>query len=172
MLRRLFTIASAVSLVLCVATCVLWVRSYSRYEGVAAYPSARGDGYMLCAYRGRLYASVVPEAGAGDLWFAATSDPYEPGQSFAFDRGRDALGLRWRLWPDHPLSVRFAGVPFWAVALAAAAPPGRRLAARWRGRGERRRARAGRCPACGYDLRATPDRCPECGAEAQASSPP
>ncbi len=25
------------------------------------------------------------------------------------------------------------------------------------------RARAGRCPACGYDLRATPGRCPECG---------
>jgi hypothetical protein len=28
MIRRLFTLVSAVSLLLCVATCVLWVRSY------------------------------------------------------------------------------------------------------------------------------------------------
>jgi hypothetical protein len=35
--RRLFTLVSALSLVLCVGTCVLWVRSYriaDRFDGV------------------------------------------------------------------------------------------------------------------------------------------
>ncbi len=32
MLRRLFTFVSAVSLLLCVATCALWVRSYRKYD--------------------------------------------------------------------------------------------------------------------------------------------
>src|SRR4051812_42990996 len=34
MLRRLFTILSVISLLLCVATCVLWVRSYSVSDSV------------------------------------------------------------------------------------------------------------------------------------------
>ena len=53
-------------------------------------------------------------------------------------------------------------VPFWLIGLVAALPP-----IAWAARRLRvgRRRRAGRCPACGYDLRASPGRCPECGAE-------
>ena len=35
--RRLFTLASAVSLVLCAAVCVLWVRSYWRADRIVLW---------------------------------------------------------------------------------------------------------------------------------------
>jgi hypothetical protein len=37
MLRRLFALLSVLSLVLCVATCALWVRSYRRFDAVGVY---------------------------------------------------------------------------------------------------------------------------------------
>ena len=54
-------------------------------------------------------------------------------------------------------------VPTWLLLLPGLVPP----AAWWDRRRARVRAtrlhRAGRCPACAYDLRASKDRCPECG---------
>src|SRR5689334_12675489 len=38
------------------------------------------------------------------------------------------------------------------------------LPVRWFWLHRQSRASKGRCPTCGYDLRATPERCPECGA--------
>jgi hypothetical protein len=53
-----------------------------------------------------------------------------------------------RLW----LPIAVAGVAFGLKAVGA-----RR---RW---AEAKKAAAGLCPRCGYDLRASPERCPECG---------
>jgi hypothetical protein len=70
---------------------------------------------------------------------------------------RRAVRDQWYLRLGRPIGW----FPYWPIAAASAVPPGRWLVRR-HGRGRRRRA--GRCPACGYDLRASPGRCPECGA--------
>ena len=57
--------------------------------------------------------------------------------------------------------------PAWSALLLSLILPLARIGVH---RHARRRARAGRCHTCGYDLRATPDRCPECGTVASGSS--
>src|SRR5687768_1034113 len=52
MCRRLSTLLSAASLVLCVATCVLWVRSYERLDHVGRYNESYLEGAE--SLRGRL----------------------------------------------------------------------------------------------------------------------
>jgi len=56
----------------------------------------------------------------------------------------------------------FTGVlcPDWAVIAVLLLPMGLWAGIGWR---QRRRAKAGHCANCGYDLRATPEKCPECG---------
>jgi hypothetical protein len=61
------------------------------------------------------------------------------------------------------------GFPYWSAALLAVAPWAIRLDRRAR---RRRLERAGRCPACGYDLRASPGRCPECGRRGELAAAP
>jgi hypothetical protein len=59
------------------------------------------------------------------------------------------------LWYVADATLRFAGLVVAGVVGIAIAQ------ARWSE--NRRRARVGLCPQCGYDLRASPERCPECG---------
>jgi hypothetical protein len=185
MKRCLFNLVTAVSLLLCVAVCVLWVRSYwvfSRvshrvpYAGGPADPSHGGwDSTDVVLHRGRFYverasvrsrfASVQPRA-RWEGFENHTRQPYvdfEPGYwhwtvaGFAVIHldGSDGTGIE----------VTRVAFPAWALAAPSAALPAIAAARR-----VRRRFRKGCCRNCGYDLRATPERCPECGTIATAPS--
>jgi hypothetical protein len=161
-IRRCLT---ALSLLLCVAACLLWARSYSVGDGFVWKPADAPPYYRAYAGRG------VVRLGSGRYGFDRpphfdySADPaparptgYHPGTlahrlSFDFHRGSDSQGM-----PTTDLLF-----PLWPAALASAVLPALWARGVRRDRTLRRRADAGQCPSCGYDLRATPGRCPECG---------
>jgi hypothetical protein len=171
MKRRLFTILSALSLLLFVAVVVLWVRSYSHSDAVGR---ARLDGWHVEARSGRGYLVLTAVRPCPfDLplsWSSWRLEEREPAMSMGVTASdgslwaRPAYGADGKLLalggPMNPSAI----VPWWkvqaAVTLAAGAALALRIGyglrlARWR--------RQRRCVICGYDLRATPERCPECG---------
>lgn len=170
LVRILLNLATVASLLIFVATAVLWMRSARRLDAVAYYAK---DHLPTCTgvYSHQGFVRVIRTRGR------TIDDP-------------DDVGLRcWSFEPDMPVSFeappplgRLGPVevsrgllhrspyhydatvvlfPHWVpLALSAPLP----LLGTCRVLRSRRRRRAGHCSACGYDLRATPGRCPECGA--------
>jgi hypothetical protein len=172
--RHLFTLCSATSLLLCVATCVLWVCSYVRDDGLQQDRYADStrrkfeDVHFVFSNRGSIgigYARVDPPGSAR----FATSWRYT---HIASNTGLPSWPLRasvlgfhyWNAqlvgWPGPGYVLGF-GVPHALLAGMLAIPPAI-VARRVRlARRRRRRLAAGMCPGCGYDTRASPARCPE-----------
>jgi len=145
MSRLVFKALTALSTVLLVVTLTFWVRSYLGVD--RALPTWPVE-----------FTSVQGRINLG-LRDAMTTDmikhrPFLAGFFMGFTR--------------HWLPV-WAYVPHWLVAGVSLVLP----ACAYFGRRRRlRRARAGYCPACGYDLRASPGACPECGSPPAGAAAP
>lgn len=175
--RRLLGVLSLLSLILCVATVVLWVRSYwvaYDFKSSTARTTSKKDGYRASGWG----VSI----GKGGIAFVVESDgfrpPSDPTTESHTDRelstaapywpGTHSPPSIWRrigfcsertVWTNSMgyLDSRYVTIPLWLISILAALPPTLLLVSR-----SRHPNAPGLCPACGYDLRATPERCPEC----------
>jgi hypothetical protein len=195
MRRRVLNLLTVLSLLLFVAVCALWVRSYWATD-LLWWRGIRDKGDR-CYFRQDVLAAGRGGVGMSRQVRSGSLHPANPGPSFRevservsipfhrvqppkypsfYDRkgswpGRAGFQFdRYDAWPD-PNPRRPPHGWSWKVvvpcwALAAATAI---FPGVWAGSRVWRLWRyrgAGRCPSCGYDLRATPDKCPECGTSA------
>lgn len=156
MKRRLCNLAAALSLVLCVGACVLWVRSFFRADYIGFHDGSY-HGVKLRSLHGSVGFHVDPRM----------TRPLRPTWTVQPTSGDVRRRLLGQFYFSRGYWGVIAVVPYWFVVPACLADP----AVSWRRRRRRRhRADLGLCVACGYDLHATPERCPECGLRQAPSS--
>ena len=179
MTRHRPNLLTILSLVVCLAACLLWVRSYLP-EAIWVRPVqgrllvVGANGHAIRVIGGTFFASP---GGAGAREFLRNLRTIGP----PFDWTRQQGGPR---MPPTPPTVVLGIELAWAaveptgqdkyyvvtlpliyIIVATAVAPALWAVRRFRGGA---RGRIGHCPSCGYDIRATPDRCPECGTAATA----
>jgi hypothetical protein len=190
-LRRILApLSTALSLLLCIGVCAMWVPSYRVADAWGWWRGSRSHLVQSASGQVSLRVSRIPPNWPVSARFKPHEDvryerrePGRPDQTdFSYSnmigvrRHWRFLGFRWMVCDGgqgispaqgrRPAFVHTTApnwdvtLPFWFPALLLPIPPVSWLARYLR---KRRRARSGQCPACGYDLRASPDRCPECG---------
>ncbi|MDB5318473.1 MAG: hypothetical protein JWN40_104 [Phycisphaerales bacterium] len=166
LLRILTSVATVLSLVLCVTTAAAWVRSYRARDIVWWSRENPRLELRIGTYRGGLFGSVIREdsyLSAGTGWQHSAPVSYtEAGGSEGRFFNRFGFSLEYFHSRNSAVSMRELSCPYWSIMLLTAILPAVRFA-RWRRRARRVRMRPGLCRHCGYDCHATPDRCPECG---------
>ena len=176
MRRALNRLSLAVSLIVCVALCLLWVRSDRRSDYASVTLAWRA--FVVMSYPGGLKLSTWPnpvqprgmafasyEYGVRNRFGAWTDRPTVSWKNLGFDI--KPLQFSNQSKPDRGAFELF--MPFWFLVTLCLAVP---LTMAMRFVRKRRRAHANLCHACGYDLRGSKGRCPECGAERSPSVKP
>ena len=173
--RWLFNGLAALSLLMCVATVIVWIRSEFAYDAFWKISLDRTTGNWMAPAviwdDGRLLVIVRTThfnnpKGAGRPWThtpAASYRHYPHGPQY---NGFSNVKWMWFYQGDNWDGAGQRGREYWLIlriwiiaALFAIAP----VMWAWRAKREHGRGTPGFCRQCGYDLRATPDRCPECG---------
>jgi hypothetical protein len=184
---RLLNLLTALSLLLCVAVCVLWVRSYAvgqRFHVARFLDSGRWTYWVrdeLRVWSGRVgFSHAVSSGPLGTYRAFVEKNAPGPKESQAYYRQlqlgdvpiqlgskpRSCLGFEMGrssyVRSDGSVCLARDSViaPLWSVAALAGVMPALWCVLVFRNRSRRL---AGLCPTCNYDLRATPARCPECG---------
>jgi hypothetical protein len=168
------------SLLICIAATVMWVRSYRVADELSwGRNEYENDGSVF-----RRFWALGSQRGCIVIDTSRISPPLFPRllhKDEGFHLSHVAIGFSayptsgfwWRLGfayvrTERPvLSGRTVAIPYWFVTSLLAVVP-----ALWLINRVRRTARISRncCPTCGYDMRATPGRCPECGTAAPESA--
>ncbi len=146
MRRRLFAIATVLSLLMCLATVVLWVRSYAVSYDLTACASNKCIEFRVSP---GIFAVLTYPDILMPREISVSSSPAHPD----ITRGRYGFYSDY-VWQDGWI----VGAPFWAIALFWTMVPGMWALYRMR------RKPPGLCPTCSYNLMGnTSGVCPECG---------
>ena len=163
MKSRLFTIATAISILFLAATLTLTVRGNFRQDYI---DYVRNDLHLTIfnTRHGQIEIRYRQQA---------IDNPWNKGVHYSSDTRDDTVYSNSIFFhylssdKRSPSNWQLFSIPHWFLVLLFGFLP-----VRWFILQRRRRAREriGRCAKCGYDLRATKDRCPECGTAVVADS--
>ncbi len=176
MIRRLFTLCSALSLLLCGIALTIWAKSWQTNPDRGSWGSKSSNRREIRSYEAyshvgelhlELYWETLDEPTPEEAyWHYPTRRLHHIEYSAPITAlCRLMVPQRAPRWGRREITIRYLTVAA-ATALLPAA-----WGAWWgvKRRRTRRDRALGLCLACGYDLRATPGRCPECGATPRPS---